>query len=210
MTLTMSSSINIENVALQSIRTKPSEEIRLSSRRHLSHEYFPIVDTSFDVYYRESSVGVPFLWESQPGTPKIKSRESPLMPPLTPPPSFHGSPLISRKPLKKQPRNNLVTTVLLPKLNLKKTQFQQSPSRSISSSSPWSLSSSPLSESNQRRISSPPRMSFDSRFGSRIEEDECDEYSPVSTLCFRGGRGAGGRSRGCSSSIIRLLLGEFS
>ncbi|KAI3450260.1 hypothetical protein Pfo_006925 [Paulownia fortunei] len=201
-------SMNTEVVALDSIRTKSSEE-RLSSRR-LSRELPIVVDNSVDVYYRESSVGIPFLWESQPGTPKIRSRESPL-PPLTPPPSFHASP-ISRKPTKKHPKNNLVPTVLLPRLNLMKNQFHQSPSRSTSSSSspPWSSSSSPFgtpNESKQSRILSPARLSFDSRFGSRIEEDECE--SPVSTLCFRAGRSTHGRSRGCSSSIIKLLLGEF-
>lgn len=180
---------------LHPIRTRPSEEFRLSSRR-LSRE-LPVIDTSLDVYYRESGVGIPFLWESRPGTPKIKIGEYPL-PPLTPPPSFHGSP-VSRKPSKKQTRNSLQ---LLPKL--KKAQLEQS--TSSSSSSPWSTTSSPLSESNRFRASSSPRTSFDSRFGARIEESECD--SPVSTLCF-GRRGAGARPRGCSSSIIRLLLREF-
>lgn len=88
--------------ALQSIRSKPSQEIiRLYSRKE-----FHIVDTSFDVYYRENPVGIPFLWESRPGTPKIKTREFPL-PPLTPPPSFHGTPI-----------------------SKKKTEFQHSPSSS--------------------------------------------------------------------------------
>lgn len=198
---------NSENVNLHPIRiTRPLEEFRLSSRR-LSRE-FPVVDTSFDVYYRESNVGVPFLWESCPGTPKIKTGKYPL-PPLTPPPSFHSSP-ISRKPLKKQSRNNLL---LIPKLNLRKAQLEQSTSRSTSSSSsvsPWSTASLPLHEPNRHKASSPPRMSCDSRFGARIEEDECE--SPVSTLCFSGGRrgGAAARSPGCSSSIIRLLLRDFS
>ncbi|KAL1545085.1 hypothetical protein AAHA92_21853 [Salvia divinorum] len=180
---------------LHPIRTRPSEEFRLASRR-LSLE-FPIADTSFDVYYGERGVGVPFLWESRPGTPKINTSKYPL-PPLTPPPSFHAS-HNSTKPSKKQPRNNL--------LRLKKVQLaDQSPSGSTSSSS----ISSPLNESNRHKASSPPRMSFDSRVGARIQEDECE--SPVSTLCFGRGasRGAGTRSPGCSTSIIRLLLREFS
>lgn len=187
---------------LHPIRTRSSEEFRLASRR-LSHEC-PIVDTSFDVYYRESGVGVPFLWESLPGTPKLNTGKYPP-PPLTPPPSFHASPN-SSKPSKKQSRNNL------PKL--KKALPEQSPSRSTSSSSlsPWSPASSPLNELSRHRASSPPRMSLDSRVGARIEEDECK--SPVSTLCFGGGGGgrrrAGARSPGCSTSIIRLLLREFS
>lgn len=83
------SSINPSKTALQSIRSKPSEEIKSYSRR-LSRE-FHIPDTSFDVYYRENPDGIPFLWEIRPGTPKIKTREFPV-PPLTPPPSFHATP----------------------------------------------------------------------------------------------------------------------
>lgn len=183
---------------LHPIRTRPSEEFRLASRR-ISHE-FPIVETSFDVYYRESGVGVPFLWESRPGTPKIDIGKYPL-PPLTPPPSFHASPN-STKPSKKQSTKSLL---ILPKLK-RAPAAEQRPSGSTSSSS-WSTTSSPLNELNRHRVSSPPRMSFDSRVGSRIQEDECE--SPVSTLCF-GRRGAGARSPGCSTSIIRLLLREFS
>ncbi|KAG6433533.1 hypothetical protein SASPL_105147 [Salvia splendens] len=177
---------------LHPIRTRPSEEFRLASRR-LSLE-FPIADTSFDVYYGERGVGVPFLWESRPGTPKINTAKY-RIPPLTPPPSFHASPN-SNKPSKKQPRNNLL---ILPRL--KKVQpAEHSPSGSTSSSS----LSSPLNESNRYH------MAFDSRVGARIQEDECE--SPVSTLCFGRGasRGGGARSPGCSTSIIRLLLREFS
>nr|XP_034908290.1 uncharacterized protein LOC118044195 [Populus alba] len=42
---------------------------------------------STEDYHVGASVAVPFTWESQPGTPKIKFREHPL-PPLTPPPSY--------------------------------------------------------------------------------------------------------------------------
>lgn len=173
----MPSIINSEKIALPSIKTKPAawEEIRLYSRR-LSQE-FSVLDTSFDVYYRENPVRVPFLWESRPGTPKIGTRDF-SVPPLTPPPSFHPTP-ISRKPSKKQPRNNLITRVFLPKLKQKKTLFDDSPSRSsISSFSSSSSSSSPI---ERRRVSSHPRMTS---FGLMIneEDDECE--SPVSTLCF--------------------------
>ncbi|MFS7958300.1 hypothetical protein Hanom_Chr07g00676581 [Helianthus anomalus] len=48
------------------------------------------VDESFRVlYYASAAAGsVPFMWESQPGTPKHALTESSL-PPLTPPPSYH-------------------------------------------------------------------------------------------------------------------------
>ncbi|KAF8725991.1 hypothetical protein HU200_020571 [Digitaria exilis] len=48
---------------------------------------------SFRVYYSVASAGaVPFLWESQPGTPKNDSPSAAaLTPPLTPPPSYYSS-----------------------------------------------------------------------------------------------------------------------
>jgi len=37
--------------------------------------------------YHVESASVPFVWESQPGTPKVRFKENSL-PPLTPPPSY--------------------------------------------------------------------------------------------------------------------------
>ena len=46
---------------------------------------------SFRVYYGVASAGaVPFLWESQPGTPKNAVSDA-AMPPLTPPPSYYAA-----------------------------------------------------------------------------------------------------------------------
>uniref|UniRef100_A0ACD5W3J1 Uncharacterized protein n=1 Tax=Avena sativa TaxID=4498 RepID=A0ACD5W3J1_AVESA len=46
---------------------------------------------SFRVYYGIASAGsVPFLWESQPGTPK-SSPSAAALPPLTPPPSYYAA-----------------------------------------------------------------------------------------------------------------------
>ncbi|KAG8067294.1 hypothetical protein GUJ93_ZPchr0005g16168 [Zizania palustris] len=45
---------------------------------------------SFRVYYGVASAGsVPFLWESQPGTPKRSAPSAAALPPLTPPPSYY-------------------------------------------------------------------------------------------------------------------------
>ena len=41
---------------------------------------------SNEAYHVESS-SIPFVWESQPGTPKVRFKENSL-PPLTPPPSY--------------------------------------------------------------------------------------------------------------------------
>ncbi|KAL6607772.1 hypothetical protein ACP70R_040835 [Stipagrostis hirtigluma subsp. patula] len=47
---------------------------------------------SFRVYYSVASAGaVPFLWESQPGTPKNDSPSAAALPPLTPPPSYYAA-----------------------------------------------------------------------------------------------------------------------
>ncbi|KAE9610813.1 hypothetical protein Lal_00021137 [Lupinus albus] len=106
-------------------------------RRLLSKES-SISNPSFRV-----EVSVPFIWESQPGTPKYTISEDTL-PPLTPPPSYHLN--TYKKPAKKRSRTNLLLA-LLPKLNIKKMILSSSssspspPSLSLSSSS-WSSSSS--------------------------------------------------------------------
>uniref|UniRef100_A0A0D9UX64 Uncharacterized protein n=1 Tax=Leersia perrieri TaxID=77586 RepID=A0A0D9UX64_9ORYZ len=47
---------------------------------------------SFRVYYGVASAGsVPFLWESQPGTPKNDAVSHSVLPPLTPPPSYYNN-----------------------------------------------------------------------------------------------------------------------
>ncbi|KAJ8427677.1 hypothetical protein Cgig2_027984 [Carnegiea gigantea] len=53
-------------------------------------------EASFRVYYGATGAAVPFMWESQPGTPKHpifdKSSDN-IVPPLTPPPSYKSSPV---------------------------------------------------------------------------------------------------------------------
>ncbi|EEE53930.1 hypothetical protein OsJ_00509 [Oryza sativa Japonica Group] len=50
---------------------------------------------SFRVYYGVASAGsVPFLWESQPGTPKNAMSDA-VLPPLTPPPSYYTAGKVS-------------------------------------------------------------------------------------------------------------------
>ncbi|OIW19054.1 hypothetical protein TanjilG_10615 [Lupinus angustifolius] len=94
-------------------------------------------------------VSVPFVWESQPGTPKYTFSEDTL-PPLTPPPSYHLN--TYKKPAKKRSRTNLLLA-LLPKLNLKKMILSSSSSLSSPSapSLPSSSSSSSLSSSDSSK-----------------------------------------------------------
>ncbi|KAJ6395246.1 hypothetical protein OIU77_020499 [Salix suchowensis] len=47
-----------------------------------------MANPSFRVYHGGVSVAVPFVWESQPGTPKHTFCEK-IPPPLTPPPSYY-------------------------------------------------------------------------------------------------------------------------
>ncbi|XP_042503912.1 actin cytoskeleton-regulatory complex protein pan1-like [Macadamia integrifolia] len=157
--------------------------------------------------FRGAAGAVPFLWESQPGTPKHTFTHTSL-PPLTPPPSFHSLP--KKKSVKKPSKSNLIHTIL-PKLYMKKSQVPPpppSPSPSPPSSLSWSSSlsssssssSTPTTPSNMnrfhRRISS-SRLSFD----SKGDDDQYEGFGYASsTLCFGVGRvSTASELSGCNS-----------
>ncbi|PON66182.1 hypothetical protein TorRG33x02_268750 [Trema orientale] len=138
-----------------------SKDYKFFSKRLIKRD-LPISNLSSmeEHYHGGSSVSVPFMWESQPGTPKVKLRETPL-PPLTPPPSYCYSPIATpssttrkktSKPnstsRKKTSKPSLLHNIF-PKHNFNgsspriRTNFPLTPSLSPSSSS--SLSSSPRS-----------------------------------------------------------------
>ncbi|XP_027352822.1 uncharacterized protein LOC113863438 [Abrus precatorius] len=131
------------------------------------------------------AVAVPFVWESQPGTPKYTFYEETL-PPLTPPPSYYFNSITAtkNKPLKKRSKSNLLSS-LFTKLHLKKTTLSPSSLSSFSSPSFSSLSSSDSShvvlKLGRRRF-----LSFGSSFDFRGVDDEegVSFTSPTSTLCF--------------------------
>ncbi|EXB25878.1 hypothetical protein L484_012305 [Morus notabilis] len=52
-------------------------------------------NSSHRVYYGEAAGAIPFVWESQPGTPKHTLFGNASLPPLTPPPSYANSNKIS-------------------------------------------------------------------------------------------------------------------
>ncbi|TXG69654.1 hypothetical protein EZV62_004589 [Acer yangbiense] len=170
-----------------------------------------------------SSVSVPFRWESEPGTPKVRSRENPL-PPLTPPPSYFYSPKTLTTSSKHYPKSHFLDTIFPRRATNKKTTSSKSSqhlpsspvfsssssSRSSSgSSSPWPVSSSssysvpssPARPSDFRRrcrnVSS-PRPTFDSKAAVEGNDD-------FSSLCFGRG-GTNPRFRGCYASMIKVLL----
>ncbi|XP_007017046.2 PREDICTED: uncharacterized protein LOC18591069 [Theobroma cacao] len=195
----------------KSLRVKQHGNILTrSSSREIS-----MINLSFEDYHGGASVAVPFNWESEPGTPKVKSPEIPSLPPLTPPPSyFYSTP---KRPVKKnQSRPNLLDSIFS-KRSRRKTSVKLSPASSSTSSasssrssSPWprpySVPSSPMTASNlyARNELSRARLFCDSRAD---DEEEHEYQSSVSTPCF--GRGASTRSRGICSSMLRIWDGQF-
>ncbi|CAK8542170.1 unnamed protein product [Lathyrus sativus] len=148
---------------------------------------------------------VPFVWESQPGTPKHTLSQQSL-PPLTPPPSYYSCKSL---PVKRNLRSNLFLA-LFPKLNLKKPimSSSSSTSSSLSSFSPSnsSSSSSCSSSSNSSKLV-PIRkvirtkkrfLSCGSSFDFKGEEEHVD--SPTSILCF-------GLPRSTSTKVNSGFLG---
>lgn len=99
------------------------------------------------LYYGETSVGVPFRWESKPGTPKHPLSETSL-PPLTPPPSYTSkSKPDLRNPNNKKTTHAIISGILSVLLLGSARKVHVSPSSSSSSSSHWSSSSSLSSSS---------------------------------------------------------------
>ncbi|PIN01261.1 hypothetical protein CDL12_26229 [Handroanthus impetiginosus] len=127
-------------------------------------------DASYRVLYYGGAAGsVPFLWESQPGTPKNTFNDDPL-PPLTPPPSYCSSP----------------RTTLLRKKNSKSSKilnsiFQRVPSKKINTSPP-SFSPTP-SASSSYSVPSTPITARKNKFKHGCEDEyEVGINSPTSPL----------------------------
>ncbi|KAM0948074.1 hypothetical protein DsansV1_C07g0074471 [Dioscorea sansibarensis] len=145
-----------------------------------------LANPSFRVYYGVASGAVPFMWESQPGTPK-NTMHTPTLPPLTPPPSYHSN-LHNKKTTKKNSKghSNLINTIF-PRLALKDKTQPSSPASSSLSSSSSSFNSSVKYRRRRRSLST--RLSFSS---GGDDEDSNDGRSPTSTLCFGMRHGAAG------------------
>lgn len=159
--------------------------------RLLSKESTAKGESSFRYYYCGGSSGsIPFVWESQPGTPKHKFSDTSL-PPLTPPPSYQTN--THFKYLHKQSKSNFFHSIF-PKISSKRITFSPSvltsPSVSSSGLSSFSISSVQITGySNQRN------------YRSRSETEEYDHdklqipSSPTSTFCFGCGMGNSKRFR---------------
>ncbi|CAI9762289.1 unnamed protein product [Fraxinus pennsylvanica] len=166
---------------------------RLLSKEKNSSPSSVAWDSSFRVsYYGGAGGSVPFLWESQPGTPKHAFSGNPL-PPLTPPPSYKFSPNNSMQ--KNNTRNSKMFSSIIPRSSSKKINISPSFSSSSScSSSSYSASSTPMNwPSNTRKYS---KASSTSAVHSGLYEEGQESISPTSTLCF-------GNRNGSSSKIRR-------
>ncbi|KAH7542805.1 hypothetical protein FEM48_Zijuj02G0113800 [Ziziphus jujuba var. spinosa] len=159
------------------------------SMANFSHEEY--------YYHGEASVSVPFMWESEPGTPKVGHFRETTLPPLTPPPSYCYSTSSKSTNIRKPSKSYTLLQAIFPKLHASSknstTPLPSSPALSSSSSSA-SSSSSPRSTSYS--VPSSPitpwkfrgrgkmasrRLSVDSRM---VNDDQYEEHR--SSLCLFG------------------------
>ncbi|XP_061367370.1 uncharacterized protein LOC133310449 [Gastrolobium bilobum] len=171
---------------------------------HLTRQLSNFSNEAYDV---GQSASVPFVWESQPGTPKVRLRENSL-PPLTPPPSYFKNatenPTIKDK--KNSPKASFLQTIF-PKRTTRKSCVIPPPRESPSFSNSSSSSSSSLSSSSSMRPTSYSVPSSPMVHSRKVEEDDENLYDVPgnSSLCF-----GNARSRGCYSSMFKkVLLGDF-
>lgn len=149
------------------------------------------------------TVSIPFNWESQPGTPKVRFRDD-AVPPLTPPPSYFCTPARDTNNSKLRRKAKFLTSIL-PKL---RSSSPPSPTSSSSSSSSSFKSSVPPSPAvGGRAGTSTSRLSLPTRAG-KWEEEEFEDHVPALSFGF-GRRGTNARPRGCYLAMIRVLHGNF-
>ncbi|URE01159.1 hypothetical protein MUK42_03701 [Musa troglodytarum] len=130
---------------------------------------------SFRVYHEVVPASVPFVWESQPGTPKATFAATQL-PPLTPPPSYfhHPRKTTADKKNRRWSRSFSYLASLFRRLTLRNPCMPHPP---MPKSPVSSLPSSPFSRlgsSDSRRKHS---------FSSRVPDDE--DAAGGSILCLR-------------------------
>lgn len=184
---------------------------------------------SFRVYYGVASAGaVPFLWESQPGTPKSSAADhAPLpVPPLTPPPSYYqlagakedvarrnrkaGSKTKRKSSRPAAAAGPTLASFLSLSLPRTGTGTGTGKPRSASSSSSSSSSFSSLSLSF-RGARSPAQGSSMRRGSSRMhafsDEEEEEDAAAAMTTCFRVRQESFRALRGCRAAMaVRSAL----
>ncbi|CAH2058615.1 unnamed protein product [Thlaspi arvense] len=167
------------------------------------------VNSSSRIYYY-GGASVPFLWETQPGTPKHSLfSESFRLPPLTPPPSFYSSSSSSGNKLSKvrTKQTRFVKTLFNGKHHVSRPSFSWSSTTSSSSSSSSFSSSSPRSKAEHRA-----KKCYLSCSRSHVKDDDEEEIgssssSPTSTLCYKRGFSS---SMGCMKRALCSVLSNGS
>uniref|UniRef100_A0A5B7BWH0 Uncharacterized protein n=1 Tax=Davidia involucrata TaxID=16924 RepID=A0A5B7BWH0_DAVIN len=145
------------------------------------------------LYYGGASGAVPFMWESQPGTPKHTFSNGTSLPPLTPPPSYQFNSKV-KKSMQKGSKPKFLHTIF-PRMASKKSIIS-SYSVSSSSSSSYSLPSTPTNPYLHRSRST-------IHFGVD-DDDEQAGGSPTSTLCFGFRHGVSRELRGGHHSKVNV------
>lgn len=126
----------------KSFRIKQDDKFFL---RLKSKEASSSANTSSRVmYYGETSIAIPFVWEAQPGTPKHPLSETSL-PPLTPPPSYYSKKSNTNK--KRNSKINIFSCILSRLVGTTTRKTTHASSTLSRSSSPASSSSSSYSYS---------------------------------------------------------------
>lgn len=164
-----------------------------------------MANSSSRVYYGGASGAVPFMWESEPGTPKHPSSDTAL-PPLTPPPSYQSSSK-SKSKQKKTLFSSIFSCQRKNHANSPSSSSTSTSSSTSSSLSSWSSFHCSASSQSANYSSNKNRKLFQYRRRSanfscsrsqsvhnfmdddndEEEEEEKEEglrSSPSSTLCF--------------------------
>ncbi|XP_023736111.2 uncharacterized protein LOC111884013 [Lactuca sativa] len=186
--------------------TPKALQIKLQSEA--THSNNGVGESSFRVlYYGTASAGsVPFMWESQPGTPKHALTESSL-PPLTPPPSYNQFTQkynSSMQMINHSPKTSSFLRAIFLSSSRKRNMKVAPPSSfstcSVSSSSCSSSQSTPMRKTDGWRRTSVVKFGLEEDIASGAGSD-----SPTSTLCFGGGLKKGYKIKKVKKAMLSFV-----
>ncbi|KAJ8898881.1 hypothetical protein K2173_008190 [Erythroxylum novogranatense] len=148
-----------------------------------------LANPSSRVYYGGVSGSVPFVWESEPGTPKYHKFCENSIPPLTPPPSFYSNTGKAHHHHHHHIRNTKHSRSTLFQMLFQRISLRKSKASTFPGSDWTSLSPTPSSASSSSSFVSSSGTSFDS---GPYDHEHPSFGSPASTLCFCVNRGKSG------------------
>ncbi|CAK8538380.1 unnamed protein product [Lathyrus sativus] len=155
---------SVNNLSIEkSFRIKQDDD-RFFSRLK-SKEASSANTSSRILYYGETSIAIPFVWEEQPGTPKHPLSQISILP-LTPPPSFYSKKSNTNK--KRKSKINVFSCILPRLVGSRKTTHSHASSTSTSTSSTLSQSSSSSSSLYSYSMRDNNHGSFSSSCSSTI------------------------------------------